>query len=52
MRKFINVGTIILNFDISIDDLKHRFVLQLPPDINKDFEMFAKSVYINNKNKS
>ncbi len=39
-----NTGTIILNSDISIDDLKHRFVWYLPTGINKDFEIVAKSL--------
>lgn len=39
-----NAGTIILNSDISIDDLKYKFVWRLPTDIDKDFEMVAKSL--------
>lgn len=39
-----NAGTIILNSDISIDDLKQRFVWRLPTGIDKDFETIAKSL--------
>ena len=39
-----NAGTIILNSDISIDYLKYKFVWRLPTDIDKDFEMVAKSL--------
>lgn len=39
-----NAGTIILNSDISIDDLKYEFLWQLPTDIDKDFEIVAKSL--------
>lgn len=40
-----NAGTIILNSDISIDDLKHKFVWRLPTGIDKDFETVAKSLF-------
>ncbi len=39
-----NAGTIILNSDVSIDDLKHRFVWHLLDGIDKDFEIVAKSL--------
>lgn len=40
-----NAGTIILNSDISIDDLKQKFVWSLPTGIDKDFEIVAKSLF-------
>lgn len=40
-----NAGTIIINCDVSIDDLKQRFVWRLPTGIDKGFETFAKSLF-------
>lgn len=39
-----NAGTIILNSNISIDDLKYRFVCWLPTGIDNDFKIVAKNL--------
>lgn len=39
-----NAGLIVLNSDVSMDELKRRFVNYLPSSIDKDFETIAKSL--------